>query len=179
MSLYDDALSVLRDWPASCPDQEALRTEYVTHLLRHRDGLRRTCVPRHITASVLVVSDDRGRVLLNLHRKYGIWVQFGGHCEDRDRTLADAALREAVEESGIAELRLAAPRPVQLDIHEVRCGPVRPSYHLDVRYVAVAPAAATATVSAESQEVAWFEPTRLPVGVDQPLRRLVASALLL
>lgn len=59
----------------------------------------------------------------------------------------------------------------------MRCGPTRPSYHLDVRYVAVAPPAAEAIVSEESDEVAWFEPDGLPTGVDGPLRDLVEQAL--
>ena len=40
-----------------------------------------------------------------------MWLQMGGHCEPGDTTLADAALREAAEESGIAGLTPAAGRP--------------------------------------------------------------------
>ena len=87
----------------------------------------------------MVVNADRSRVLLNLHGKYRLWMQFGGHCEDDDETLAAAALRETREESGIDALTLAAASPIQLDVHEVRCGPIRPAHHLDVRYIAVAP----------------------------------------
>jgi 8-oxo-dGTP pyrophosphatase MutT (NUDIX family) len=123
-----------------------------------------------------VVSDDRTRVLLNLHRKYGIWVQFGGHCEAGDDTLAGAALREAVEESGIDGLRLVRTEPVQLSTHEVRCGPIRPSHHLDVRYVAEAPPAAVTRVSDESLDVRWFDRAALPAGVDMPLLALIALA---
>ena len=45
------------------------------------------------------------QVLLNLHRKARRWFAFGGHCEPGDATLAGAARREAVEESGLADLR--------------------------------------------------------------------------
>src|SRR5262245_9472276 len=100
-------------------------------------------------------------------------MQFGGHCESDDRTLADAALREAVEESGVAGLALARPEPVQLSTHEVRCGPIRPSHHLDIRYVAVAPPGAATRVSDESLDVAWFEADALPDELDAPLRELV------
>jgi 8-oxo-dGTP pyrophosphatase MutT (NUDIX family) len=176
-ALYGDAVATLTRWRGHDAEQQRLRATYLHHLRVHPDGLTRHCHPDHITASTLVVDPARTKVLLNLHGKYGIWVQFGGHCEPEDTTLAQAALREAVEESGIAGLRLAGPQPVQLSSHEVRCGPIRPSHHLDVRYVAVAPESAQVRVSAESRDVRWFDREALPAGVDEPLRRLIGLAL--
>jgi 8-oxo-dGTP pyrophosphatase MutT (NUDIX family) len=172
VSLYDDAVETLSRWHPRNDQQRQLRAIYLRHLHEHPDGLSRACHPDHITASILVVSGDRKQVLLNLHRRYGIWVQFGGHCEPQDATLAAAALREATEESGIAGLRLLGADPVQLSTHEVRCGPISPSHHLDVRFVAVAPDHALATASDESDEVSWFPRRSLP-GIDAPLRELV------
>lgn len=173
MSLYDDALQLLTGWGPPTPEQERLRADYVQHLRQHPDGLSRACHPDHITAGTLVVSADRAQVLLNLHRKYEIWVQFGGHCDPGDDTVQGAALREAVEESGIADLQLLGSRPAQLSTHEVRCGPVRPAHHLDVRYVAVAPPGAHPVVSDESLDVRWFDREALPPGVDGPLVELI------
>jgi 8-oxo-dGTP pyrophosphatase MutT (NUDIX family) len=173
VSLHDDALTRLDRWHPRNDRQRQLQASYLRHLREHPDGLSRDCHPDHITASTLVVSADRKKVLLNLHRKYGIWVQFGGHCEAGDTSLAAAALREATEESGIAGLRLLGADPVQLSTHEVRCGPISPSHHLDVRFVAVAPDDAVATASVESDEVRWFPRRSLPAGIDAPLRELV------
>src|SRR5262249_32305153 len=103
-------------------------------------------------------------------------MQFGGHCEPDDASLADAALRETVEESGIAGLALADPLPVQLDVHEVRCGPLRPAHHLDVRFIAIAPAGAEEAASHESVEVRWFDIGSLPDETDQSVRDLVHLA---
>jgi len=177
VSLHDDAVAALTRWLAPNAEQDHLRTAYLTHLAEHRDGLTRDCHPDHLTASALVVSESRDRVLLNLHGKYEIWVQFGGHCEPEDTRMHEAALREAVEESGVDGLRLVSDLPTQLSTHEVRCGPVRPSHHLDVRYVAVAPDDAVSRVSEESLDVAWFAPDALPDGLDAPLRELIAWAL--
>lgn len=176
MSLYDAAVAELSDWVPPDDEQAALRATYLAHLSHHADGLLRTCHPDHLTASLLIVNEARDQVLLNLHAKYRIWVQFGGHCEDADADLATAALREGVEESGISALTLLGAGPAQLSTHEVRCGPVRPSHHLDVRYVAVAADGAAAVASSESLDVRWFNAVDLPVDLEEPLHRLWAIA---
>ena len=174
MSLHTDALAVLTDWAPPTPAQAALRDRYVAHLRAHPDGLARECRPDHVTASTVVLSADRSRVLLTLHAKARRWFQLGGHCEPGDATLAGAALREAAEESGIAGLR-PAPYPVHLDEHAVPfCGPAADVHHLDVRFVALAPADAAPAVSEESLDVRWWPVDALP---DPDLAEVVAAAL--
>ncbi|MCD0482834.1 NUDIX hydrolase [Streptacidiphilus sp. ASG 303] len=188
MTLHDDALRALKDWTA--PDtpeggQEQLRLDYIEHLASHRDGLWRSCTPAHVTASAVVVDPGHGRVLLTLHPKVGRWLQMGGHCEPEDATLAGAALREATEESGIPGLVLLdagdGVAPVRLDRHRVRCaGRDRPeNVHLDVQYVAVAPAGAEAAISEESLDLRWFDYGALPELADRSVRALVERARLL
>jgi hypothetical protein len=82
-------------------------------------ALRRDGGPEHLTASCFVFSPDLGSVLLCLHRKGRFWVQFGGHLEPGDRDLADAARREAREESGIADLDLLDASVADLDRHDL------------------------------------------------------------
>jgi 8-oxo-dGTP pyrophosphatase MutT (NUDIX family) len=162
VTLHHDALATLRAWTAPTPDQEAARQRFVGHLEARPDGLSRDCRPDHVTASTLVLSHDLGSALLTLHAKAGAWFQLGGHCEPGDLTLAGAALREAVEESGVAEL-LLDPVPVQLSEHAVPfCGPHGGVHHLDVRFLAVAPAEARHAVSEESLDVRWWPVGALP-----------------
>ncbi len=175
MSLHADALAALTSWPAPTPAQEDLRRRYVDHLAAHPDGLSRDCRPDHVTASTLVLGDDGAEVLLTLHAKARRWFQFGGHCEPGDRTLAGAALREAVEESGIAGLVLD-PVPVQLSEHAVPfCGPTGEVHHLDVRFLAMAPAGTGHAVSEESLDVRWWPAGALP-DPEPDLVELVALA---
>ena len=85
-----------------------------------------------------------------------------------------AALREATEESGLPDLVLD-PSPLLLSLHEVPCGPVRPSYHLDVQYLVLASRLVSPDVGQESLDVRWFDHDQLPE-VDASVLALVGAA---
>lgn len=178
-ALHRDALAVLEGWSAPSPAQEEARAAYVRHLQAHPDGVYRSCRPDHLTASTLVLSPDASEVLLTLHAKAGAWFQMGGHCEDGDVSVAEAALREATEESGIEGLALD-PVPVQVSTHAVpfcKGGPADAgtTRHLDVRFVAVAPAGAEHAVSEESLDLRWFPVAQMPTEAAD-MTELVALA---
>jgi 8-oxo-dGTP pyrophosphatase MutT (NUDIX family) len=169
VSLHDDAARVLKDWTAPDAGQERLRAEYLAHLEAHPDGMWKACGEGHITGSALVLDPERGRVLLTLHKKLGMWLQMGGHCEPEDTSLAGSALREGVEESGIAGLTLLRPEPVNLDRHLTPC-----AWHLDVQYAAVAPPGAVEEISEESLDLKWFSYDEVADVADGSVRTLLA-----
>ena len=172
MSLHADALALLRGWASPTPEQERLRERYVGHLEQHGDGVYRSCVPDHLTASTIVLSADGSRVLLTLHAKANRWFQLGGHAEASDQTLLEAAAREVREESGLD--LVVDPEPVQLSEHAVPfCGATGDVHHLDVRFLAVAPEDAEHVVSEESLDVAWWPADALPEGADGSPSELV------
>ncbi|MDJ0384385.1 NUDIX hydrolase [Streptomyces sp. G-G2] len=172
MSLYDDAVLVLKGYEGQ-GGQGALREAYLEHLAAHPDGMWKPCGAGHITGSALVIDPSRGRVLLTLHKKLGMWLQMGGHCEPGDATLADAALREAREESGIAAgLTLLPGGPVRLDRHPI---PAPCNWHLDVQYGALAPAGAVAEISEESLDLRWFAYEEVAGVADDSVVRLMEA----
>ncbi|WP_104103899.1 NUDIX hydrolase [Arthrobacter sp. 08Y14] len=159
MSL-DDLLTSLRALPDSEP-----REEYLRFLTTAGDAaLRRDGGPEHVTGSCFVFSPSFDRVLLCFHRKGQFWVQFGGHLEPQDATVAEAAQREAREESGISALTLLSPAIMDLDRHDLNAG-FSCSAHWDVGYAAVVGPDAVISVSDESEDVRWFPVDKLPAHV--------------
>jgi 8-oxo-dGTP pyrophosphatase MutT (NUDIX family) len=168
-------LGALAGWTAPTAEQELLRREFIAHAQAvtgpdHRDGR-----PDHVTASALVVSDDGGDVLLCLHRKVGLWLQFGGHVEPQDASLAAAALREAREEAGVTAIALQSETPIQLDRHAAPCSPTA-RYHLDVQFLSRVERGVEPIVSDESLDVRWFPVDDLPTKTDDAVRRLVTAS---
>lgn len=109
-----------------------------------------TADPTHVTASAVVVG-PRG-VVLHRHRRLRRWLQPGGHIDPGERP-EDAAVRETVEETGLAVSHPAArPAMIHVDVHRAARGHI----HLDLRYLLSAPDEDPVPAPGESQEVAWF-----------------------
>ncbi|MFI9390692.1 MULTISPECIES: NUDIX hydrolase [Streptomyces] len=168
MSLYDDAVLVLKGYEG----QPELRDAYQAHLAAHPDGIWRSCDAGHLTASALVIDPEHGRVLLTLHKKLRMWLQMGGHCEPGDISMAGAALREATEESGIAGLTLLPGGPVRLDRHPI---PAPCHWHLDVQYAVLAPRGAEQAISDESLDLRWFGYDEVASVADESVVRLLEA----
>ena len=154
-SLHASAVELLTGWAAPTPADDALRHTMLAFLAASPRGCLRESAAGHITASAFVLSADGDRVLLTLHPRVGRWVQLGGHCEESDETIVDAALREATEESGIPGLRID-PRLHAIHTHAITCSLGVPTRHLDLRFLVHAPPGAVPVRSDESDDLRWF-----------------------
>ena len=126
----------------------------------------------HFTASAIVVDAAGERTLLVHHRKSGNWFQPGGHFEPGDASAADAAAREAREETGLA-VELARPGLLDVDVHWV---PWDEHYHLDLRFQLVA-SGELAPDEAEVHGAEWLTWDEAFERIEEPaLRRALLKA---
>lgn len=155
------------------PRQVEFRRRMLAFIDEHpTDAHLRSSLSGHLTASALIVDAARERALLTHHKKLGMWLQLGGHC-DGDANLPAVALRETIEESGIPDLAVV-PEILDLDVHPIPARPGEPEhFHYDVRFLVLAPHGAREIVSDESHALRWFAPHELEeVRADESVRRL-------
>lgn len=104
-----------------------------------------------ISAFILRTDTPEPSVMLHLHRKAGMWLQFGGHIE-HDETPWQGLLRELREESGYAASQLKVLQPPDYHITKISGADEHPlpfyfnthqfmdepHYHSDLVYAVVA-----------------------------------------
>lgn len=98
---------------------------------------------RDFVAGAFIIKNNR--VLFLKHKKYGIWLQPGGHVEERE-TPDEAAIRETMEEVGL-EVEILEdfrpdtsfenrsedlPQPFNINLHQIE----ESHWHLDFQYLA-------------------------------------------
>ena len=137
---------------------------------------REQFTPGHITCSGMVLAPDGERVLVVHHRRLERWLLPGGHVEPGDLTIADAARREVVEETGAELTPMAAIAGA--DVHGIPAKRQEP-YHLHHDLLFAFQATADVfQVSEESHAVAWCSPAEfdryaIPDNVRRAYARLV------
>lgn len=151
-----------------CADEsEAQSVRTIVELARANPNiLWSNCEAGHITGSALVIDAACQRVLLNHHKKFDRWMQFGGH-PDFETEPWRVALREAREETGLTDLVFVypagqnatePPRPFDVDAHLIAARGERPQHlHLDMRYLLVTRSPHLARATHESNAIQWFE----------------------
>lgn len=162
-----------RRWPQEAAELAAFRLL----LADPQDPFVRERLEGHFTGSAWVVSADGTRTLLTHHRKLDRWLQPGGHA-DGDCDLAQVALKEAEEETGLRGLCLESEAIFDVDRHWIpERKDVPGHWHLDVRYVVRAGSDETYAVSEESHDLAWRRIDALAAAADgdESLRRMAGK----
>ena len=172
----DAVLSLLRAHAARSlePHEAAMARATIEFVEAHADCLLRSCVPGHLTGSAWIVDPTRTRTLLTHHGKLDKWLQLGGHADGEPDLLA-VALKEAQEESGVANFRVLSSAIFDLDRHLIPARKNEPEhYHYDLRFIFEADPAAPLVVTNESKDLAWVEIDRVTLlNPEESMARMV------
>lgn len=115
----------------------------------------------HFTTSIWTVNKERTKTLMVYHNIYNSWSWIGGHA-DGIENLAEVAMRELQEETGVRDARLVSDdifsiETLTVDGHIKKGAYVPCHLHFNVTYLAEADEAETLVVKEdENQAVKWF-----------------------
>lgn len=122
---------------------------------------------RDFVAGAFIVKNDE--ILLLRHKKYGMWLQPGGHVEEGE-TPDEAAIRETMEEVGLEVEILESfrpdtsyenksedlPQPFNINLHQIEEG----HWHLDFQYLA-RPVGEIDEKEYSDEDMKWFSKNEL------------------
>jgi 8-oxo-dGTP pyrophosphatase MutT (NUDIX family) len=133
-------------------------------------------LPGHFTAAAWVLNQTRTHALLIHHKKLDRWLQMGGHVEPSDKHIWETALREAQEESGLAQISLLSQAIFDIDIHEIPEKNGVPAHlHYDIRFLCEADSQAMLQANNEVKAIEWF-PLLALANAPASLRRMVEKS---
>ncbi len=185
-SYRDSYCSHLNPWNIDIGIQKDTANRIVQLYETEPRAALRDCFPAHLTGSAFVLNFLHTHTALIFHKKIGKWMQPGGHA-DGDFLLSRVALREAQEETGIADLRFVClnqpdriqqiheahefaglfsqtllPLPFDTDIHIIPAhGDVSEHWHFDARYLLVAQQDAMFVATDEVGGIEWVPLDRI------------------
>ncbi len=122
---------------------------------------------RDFVAGAFIVRNNS--ILFLKHKKYGIWLQPGGHVEEQE-TPDEAAIRETMEEVGLEVEIMEAfrpetsfenksedlPQPFNINLHQIEEG----HWHLDFQYL-VRPVGEIDEKEYSDEDMKWFSKEEL------------------
>ncbi len=162
--------------------QEASDIQLIKQLIaQHPNIFCPNCEAGHITASALIVDVTSLRTLLHYHKRLRRWLQVGGHA-DNETDIAQVALREAREETGLPDLSFFPPQgkpvPIDYDVHVIpRHDDIPQHYHLDFRYLLLTNKPdALSPCAGESRRFKWLsfnDALAFDDKIDASLKRLL------
>jgi 8-oxo-dGTP pyrophosphatase MutT (NUDIX family) len=153
-SNLNDALRVVKDFRPSPEEQKSWELTVALLELTEAPFSRHQFQPGHITCSALVFAPDGKRVLLMHHHRHQRWLLPGGHVEQEDASLADAARRETEEETGVVTVNGAA-RLTGMDVHGIPAHKGEPFHlHHDLIW-ALKAESDTFACTDEAPRIAW------------------------
>ena len=143
-------------------EQEQRDKEQMLMFMKANENcLSRENTVAHFTTSIWTVNKEHTKTLMVYHNIYDSWSWIGGHADDNEN-LAEVALRELQEETGVKNARLVSDEifsieTLTVDGHIKKGKYVSCHLHFNVTYLAEADEAENLIVNEdENQAVKWF-----------------------
>lgn len=145
-------------------EQETADLAVILHLLdTQEDIFTRENKTAHMSASSWLLNRTHDKVLMIYHNIYQSWSWTGGHADGEEDLLA-VAIREAMEETGVTDIRpvnakesIFSVEILTVDGHEKRGAYVPSHLHLNVTYLLEADEEEVLRVKPdENSGVKWF-----------------------
>jgi 8-oxo-dGTP pyrophosphatase MutT (NUDIX family) len=136
-------------------------------------------LPLHVTASALVVHRPTARVLLRWHERQQDWLLTGGHADPGETDPVEIAIREAHEETGLADLfPWPEPAVVHVAIVPVPANAVEPAHeHADVRFLLATGNPDSVQAESPDAPLRWLSVTDAMSTTGQPnVREMLSRA---
>ena len=163
------------------------KEQMLAFMQENDDCLTRENTVAHFTTSIWTVNKERTKTLMAYHNIYDSWSWLGGHA-DGIENLAEVAMRELQEETGVKNARLVSDEILSIetltvDGHMKKGKYVSSHLHFNVTYLAEADEAETLVVNEdENQAVKWFtfedalEASSEPWMVEHIYRKLIEKS---
>jgi 8-oxo-dGTP pyrophosphatase MutT (NUDIX family) len=151
-------------------ETEAADTERVRALAATTQDPWLRSQPLHVTGSAVIVDPATGRVLLRWHKRQQAWLQVGGHGDPGESDPLEVALREAVEETGLTDLKPWPDAQLRhLAIVNVPASATEPAHqHADLRFVLATADPDAATPENPDAPLRWLSPDEAQALTTEP-----------
>lgn len=148
-------LSLIQSYGLKFPNEQQTLQRLYRFVSCNPQCFERELLVGHITGSAWIVDKGYEKTLLTHHKKLDKWLQPGGHA-DGGTLVAEVAMREAREESGLDDLVLVDPGLFDIDVHLIPARTDEPAhYHFDCRFLICCQGDESYIVSDESHDLAW------------------------
>ena len=150
-------LALLRAHQPANQTEAQMLQKSIAFVEREPNCFERWLETGHVTGSAWIVDETRQHALLMHHRKLDRWFQPGGHA-DGESDILQVALKEAQEETGLADFKVVSPAIFDVDVHLIPARGTMPAhFHYDIRFLLQADARKPLLQNEESNGLKWIE----------------------
>lgn len=170
--MKDVLLSMLNDYLSVFPEEAERQSHFESYLQNHRDGeiVDWNNFDGHVVASGFIYARQENKFLVLYHKDLKMYLYPGGHIIDSNEFPLEAAKREILEETGLANLKQLTffendCVPIDIDTHTIEYNErlALPAHrHFDFRYLfAVDQIPAIKIDKTEMKDYKWIDISEL------------------